>query len=42
VRELKLGAPIKSLPRGTLTVSVKDRQGNLSRIERTITIGVSP
>jgi hypothetical protein len=38
VRELKLGTPIKSLPRGTLTVAVKDRQGNLSRIERAISV----
>jgi hypothetical protein len=39
VRELKLGKSIKSLPRGTLTVAVKDRQGNLSRIERAIAVG---
>ncbi len=32
ILELKLNAP---LPRGTLTVSVKDRQGNVTRIERT-------
>jgi hypothetical protein len=30
--------PIKELPKGTLTVSIKDRQGNLSRIERTMSI----
>ena len=41
VRELKLAAPIKSLARGTLTVSVKDRQGNLTRIERTISVGAA-
>ncbi len=35
VRELKLATPIKNLARGTLTVAVKDRQGNLTRIERT-------
>ena len=40
VRELKLDKPIKSLARGTLTVSVKGRQGNLTRIERTITVGI--
>ena len=39
VRELKLSKSIKSLPRGTLTVAVKDRQGNLSRIERAIAVG---
>jgi hypothetical protein len=39
VRQLKLATPIKGLPRGTLTVAVKDRQGNLTRIERTITVG---
>jgi hypothetical protein len=39
VRELKLSKPIKRLTRGALTVSVKDRQGNLTRIERTITVG---
>jgi hypothetical protein len=39
VRELKLDTPINSLPRGTLTVAVKDRQGNLTRIERTISVG---
>jgi hypothetical protein len=33
VRELALDAPLAT-PRGTLTVSVKDRQGNVSRIER--------
>jgi hypothetical protein len=39
VREWELGTPIKSLPRCTLTVAVKDRQGNLSRIERAISVG---
>jgi len=39
--ELKLSKPIPSLPRGTLTVSVKDRQGNLSRIERTFSVADS-
>jgi hypothetical protein len=41
VRELKLGTPMKKLERGTLTVGVKDRQGNLTRIERTIWVGVT-
>jgi hypothetical protein len=35
VWELKLARPITDLERGKLTVSVKDRQGNTSRIERT-------
>jgi hypothetical protein len=39
VREWKLSKPIKSLARGTLTVSVKDQQGNLTRIERTFSVG---
>jgi hypothetical protein len=37
--ELKLAEPITSLPRGWLTVSVKDRQGNTTRIERTFSVG---
>ena len=36
--ELKLGTPIASLAKGKLTVSVKDRQGNLSRIERAFSV----
>src|SRR5262249_28082233 len=35
VWELRLTRPITELPRGKLIVSVKDRQGNVSRIERT-------
>jgi hypothetical protein len=38
VHELKLDAPITALPRGTLTVSVKDRQGNVSVVERTFSV----
>ena len=38
VRELKLSKPITALPHGTLTVSVKDRQGNLSRIVRQFSV----
>jgi hypothetical protein len=38
VWELTLPQPLAALPKGTLTVSVKDRQGNVSRIERTFTI----
>ena len=33
--ELTLKTPITSLPDGKVTVAVKDRQGNWSRIERT-------
>jgi hypothetical protein len=29
---------LMDLPRGTLTVAVRDRQGNLSKIERTFSI----
>jgi hypothetical protein len=39
VWELRLSRPINKLPRGTLTVSVKDHAGNLSRVERTFSIG---
>jgi hypothetical protein len=38
VFELKLAKPVTDLPRGTLKVSVKDRQGNVTRIERTFTV----
>ncbi len=36
--ELRLAQPITDLRRGKLTVSVKDKQGNTSRIERTFSI----
>jgi hypothetical protein len=39
VRELKIARPLGDLKRGTLTVSVKDRQGNLTRIERRFSVG---
>jgi hypothetical protein len=38
VWELKLARPLRKLPKGKLTVSVKDRQGNRTRIERTIAV----
>jgi hypothetical protein len=38
VWELKLDRPITRLERGRMEVSVKDRQGNLTRIERTFSI----
>src|SRR5262245_38696452 len=31
--------PLTELPRGKLTVSVRDRQGNVTRIERTFGVG---
>jgi hypothetical protein len=39
VWELTLSRPIKDLPRGKLTVAVKDRQGNVIRIERRFSVG---
>jgi hypothetical protein len=39
VWELKLDEPIERLLQGRLTVAVKDRQGNLTRIERTFSVG---
>ena len=38
VWELLLDRPIDKLSSGVLTVSVRDRQGNLSRIERTFSV----
>jgi hypothetical protein len=38
VWELALSRPLTGLPKGKLTVSVKDRQGNVSRIERTFSV----
>ncbi|HVS40615.1 MAG TPA: hypothetical protein VMS17_33980, partial [Gemmataceae bacterium] len=39
VWELKLDKPITSLAKGSLTVWVQDKQGNVSVIERTFTVG---
>src|SRR5262249_22174203 len=39
VWEWTLARPLADLPRGKLTVSVEDRQGNLTRIERTFAVG---
>ena len=39
VWELRLGRPLTELRQGRLTVAVKDRQGNLSRIDRTVSVG---
>lgn len=41
VWELSLSGPL-IVPQGRLTVSVKDRQGNITRIERTLSVPVSP
>lgn len=41
VWELKLKRPIQDLRAGMLAVSIKDRQGNTSRIERTFSTGVA-
>ena len=38
VWELTLSRPLTELPKGKLTVSVKDRQGNITRIERTLSV----
>jgi hypothetical protein len=38
VWELKLAKPLAALERGVLRVSVKDRQGNVSRLERTFSV----
>jgi hypothetical protein len=39
VWELKLTKPVATLPKGTLTVSVKDKQGNTTRVERVFAVG---
>jgi hypothetical protein len=39
VWELKLDKPLTTLAAGTLAVSVKDRQGNVTRIERSFAVG---
>jgi hypothetical protein len=38
VWELKLAKPVTELPKGTLKVSVKDKQGNITRIERVFSV----
>jgi hypothetical protein len=37
--ELRLEKPVSELPKGKLTVSVRDGQGNTTRIERTFSVG---
>jgi hypothetical protein len=39
VWQWKLTSPINHLARGNVTVSVKDRQGNITRVERTLSVG---
>ncbi len=39
VWEWRLEKPITKLSRGRLTISVADRQGNISRVERTFSVG---
>jgi hypothetical protein len=39
VWELKPGEPHSRLTKGMLTISIEDRQGNVSRIERTFSVG---
>ena len=41
VWELKLAKPIQALQSGQLMVQVKDRQGNMNRIDRTFSVGGS-
>jgi hypothetical protein len=41
VWELKLAKPLRESARAELVVSVKDRQGNVSRIDRTFSIGAA-
>jgi hypothetical protein len=42
VWELTLSQPLTQLTGGKLTVSVKDRQGNITRIDRTFTVAAQP
>ena len=38
VWEMRLKTPLRELKKGTITVSVKDRQGNVSKIVRTFSV----
>ena len=42
VWELTLSKPTAELAEGKLTVSVKDRQGNVTRVERVFSVGHVP
>ncbi len=39
VYELRLEKPVAKLGRGKVTVSIGDKQGNLSRVERSFSVG---
>ncbi len=39
VWELKLSKPLTALPKGKIVVSIKDRRGNVTRVERTFSVG---
>jgi hypothetical protein len=39
---LKLSKPVARMAKGKIEVSVKDRQGNITRIERTFSVGTVP
>jgi hypothetical protein len=39
VYELRLEKPVTKLGRGKVTVSIADKQGNVSRVERTFSVG---
>ena len=41
VWEWRLARPVERLPKTTLTVSIADRQGNVTRIKRTFSVGSS-
>jgi hypothetical protein len=41
VWEWKLATPLAQIAHGTLTASVKDKQGNVTRIERTFSVGLA-
>lgn len=42
VWELILATPLQEVPHGKLLVSVKDRQGNISRVERSLSVAQRP
>src|SRR5687768_12573433 len=42
VWELTLTRPLTELLKGKLSVSVRDRQGNITRIERTLSVAATP
>jgi hypothetical protein len=41
VWELKLDSPVEEMPAGTLMVSVKDKQGHVTRVERAFSVGAA-